>query len=95
MPNNDIKLREATAYNLFKLSRKLVVANADAESIRLEEWRHDTELRDVWRKDADALEAGLEAAGIKLTYISSKTTDKLIAELVTHPARVAYELGNE
>ena len=87
----DLKLREALAFSMYEgvTPKDEGVTTDDA----LTAWRNEATLRESWRKEADLLQERLTGAGLKVTYTESKKTDKLIADLVTHPARVAYELG--
>ena len=88
----ELKLREAVAFSQYAIVEKPI---NDDQTDPLDTWRATPSLRAYWRIEADRLQEQLAVAGLKITYTESKKTDKLIADLLTHPARTAYELGNE
>jgi hypothetical protein len=87
----DPGVREVISHLLFALCSETA---GDAACLR-EKWREEKAIRVSWRAIADELASRLEAAGVAVRVTSQAARTKFIAELITVPARLAYDLETE
>ena len=81
---------EVLAVTLFNIS------STGSEQALYGEWRQaDPELRNNFREQAKRLVDRLWQSGIRCSARSTKQVDKAFHEIITQPARPAYDLDEE
>lgn len=85
--SSDIKINEILAHNLYMLNP----SDRDEEHA----WRKDHELREKYRKQAEAFTSRLELQGVHVGSRATKKLDEALEAIITVPAVKAYDLEAE